>query len=88
MPFLGQGESVTYTADGDKLMYGAEGADSPVEPQDAPGGGDSDSSSGSGSSATSGSGGDGLTGNLKTGAIAAGVLLVVVLGVRGMRRRG
>ena len=88
VPFLGQGESVTYTADGDKLMYGAEGADSPVEPQDAPGGGDSDSSSGSGSSATSGSGGDGLTGNLKTGAIAAGVLLVVVLGVRGMRRRG
>ncbi|MFF7736152.1 WD40 repeat domain-containing protein [Streptomyces sp. NPDC007984] len=88
VPFLGQGESVTYTADGKKLMYGAEGADSPVEPQDAPGGGDSGSSSGNGSSAATDSGGDGLTGDLKKGAIVAGVLLVVVLAVRGMRRRG
>ncbi|MFF8016237.1 WD40 repeat domain-containing protein [Streptomyces sp. NPDC007929] len=88
VPFLGQGESVTYTADGKKLMYGAEGADSPVEPQDAPGGGDSGSSSGNGGSAATDSGGDGLTGDLKKGAIVAGVLLVVVLAVRGMRRRG
>jgi hypothetical protein len=87
VPFLGQGESVTYTADGKKLMYGAEGADSPVESQDAPGGGGSDASSGSGGSATSEGGGEGLSGNLRTGAIAAGVALVVVVGLRRIRRR-
>ncbi|PNG23206.1 hypothetical protein [Streptomyces cahuitamycinicus] len=88
VPFLGQGESVTYTADGEKLMYGAEGADSPVEPQDAPGSGGSDSNSGSGSSATSDGGGDGLSGNLKTGAIAAGAVLVALFGLRRLMRRG
>ncbi|MFH9014765.1 WD40 repeat domain-containing protein [Streptomyces sp. NPDC017943] len=86
VPFLGQGESVTYTADGTKLMYGAEGADSPVEPQDAPGGGGSGSSSDKGSSAAS-DGGEGLDGTLRTGAIAAGAALVVVVALRRLRRR-
>ncbi|MGW3989694.1 WD40 repeat domain-containing protein [Streptomyces sp. NPDC004830] len=86
VPFLGQGESVTYTADGTKLMYGAEGADSPVEPQDAPGGGGSGSSSDKGSSAAS-DGGEGLDGTLRTGAIAAGAALVVVFALRRLRRR-
>jgi hypothetical protein len=87
VPFLGQGESVTYTADGTRLMYGAEGADSSVEGQDAPGG--SGSSSGSGSPATEGKGdrGDGLGGNLKTGAIAVAVACAALLGLRGLRRR-
>ncbi|WP_328340219.1 WD40 repeat domain-containing protein [Streptomyces violaceus] len=88
VPFLGQGESVTYTADGKKLMYGAEGADSPVEPQDAPGAGGSGSASGSGSSAASdGGGGDGLSGNLKNGAIAVAVACAALFGLRGLRRR-
>jgi hypothetical protein len=87
VPFLGQGESVTYTADGTRLMYGAEGADSSVEGQDAPGG--SGSSSGSGSPAAEGKdgSGDGLDGNLKTGAIAVAVACAALLGLRGLRRR-
>ncbi|CAL9489571.1 hypothetical protein SUDANB2_03199 [Streptomyces sp. enrichment culture] len=88
VPFLGQGESVTYTADGTKLMFGAEGADSPVEPQDAPGGSDSAPAQGGSSSSGEGTGGDGLSGGLKTGAIAAAAALVVVVGLRRLRRRG
>ncbi|OUC95871.1 hypothetical protein [Streptomyces swartbergensis] len=86
VPFLGQGESVTYTADGTRLMYGAEGADSSVEGQDAPGG---SGSSGSGSPAArgDGAGGDGLGGNLKTGAVAVAVACAALLGLRGLRRR-
>ncbi|GGW61163.1 WD40 repeat domain-containing protein [Streptomyces caelestis] len=88
VPFLGQGESVTYTADGTRLMYGSEGADSSVEGQDAPGG-DSNSPSGSGSSATrdGGGSGEGLSGDLKTGAIAVAVACAVLFGLRGLRRR-
>jgi hypothetical protein len=59
-----------------------------VEPQDAPGGGGSDAPSGSGSSATSDGGGDGLSGNLKTGAIAAGAVLIALFGLRRLMRRG
>ncbi|MFJ3443059.1 WD40 repeat domain-containing protein [Streptomyces sp. NPDC086081] len=88
VPFLGQGESVTYTADGSKLMFGAEGADSSVEPQDAPGGSESSSGKGTSASPEGGAGGGGLSGDLRTGAIAAGVALVVVLGLRRLRRRG
>ncbi|MFI8167968.1 WD40 repeat domain-containing protein [Streptomyces sp. NPDC085931] len=88
VPFLGQGESVTYTADGSKLMFGAEGADSPVEPQDAPAGSESSSGKGTSASPEGGAGGGGLSGDLRSGAIAAGVALVVVLGLRRLRRRG
>jgi hypothetical protein len=88
VPFLGQGESVTYTADGTKLMFGAEGADSPVEPQDAPGSPDSSSGNGGSASSEGGAGGDGLSGDLRTGAIAAAAALVVVFGLRKLRRRG
>ena len=87
VPFLGQGESVTYTADGKRLMYGAEGADSSVEGQDAPGGSGSSSGSGSPAPEGEGDGGDGLGGNLKTGAIAVAVACAALLGLRGLRRR-
>ncbi|MFH8661055.1 WD40 repeat domain-containing protein [Streptomyces afghaniensis] len=88
VPFLGQGESVTYTADGTRLMYGAEGADSSVEGQDAPGGSGSSSAGGSPSARGDGGGsGDGLGGNLKTGAIAVAVAFAALLGLRGLRRR-
>lgn len=39
VPLQRQGESVTYSADGSKLMYGSEGAGSEVVPEDAPGAG-------------------------------------------------
>ncbi|WP_282702627.1 WD40 repeat domain-containing protein [Streptomyces sp. CC219B] len=90
VPFLGQGESVTYTADGTKLMYGAEGSRSSVEPQDAPeggGGSGSKSPSGSGSSLSDG-GDDSGGGNIKRGALIVAVACAVVFGVRRVFRKG
>ncbi|CAL9479052.1 WD40 repeat domain-containing protein [Streptomyces sp. enrichment culture] len=55
---LGQGESVSYSADGTRLMLGMEGAGSPVEAQDAPGG-----STGGGSTSPSRNGGSGASGD-------------------------
>ncbi|MFE9307705.1 WD40 repeat domain-containing protein [Streptomyces sp. NPDC088353] len=36
VPLQRQGESVTYSVDGTKLLYGSEGSDSPVQVRDAP----------------------------------------------------
>ncbi|MEU3254993.1 WD40 repeat domain-containing protein [Streptomyces sp. NPDC006997] len=90
VPFLGQGESVTFTADGEKLMYGAEGADSRVEPEDAPGAaGEGSSPSGEGRAPGAADGEDGGGRGLQVGAVAvAGLLLVVVLFRRATRSRG
>ncbi|WP_367322324.1 WD40 repeat domain-containing protein [Streptomyces sp. HUAS ZL42] len=90
VPLQGQGESVSYSADGTKLMYGTEGTESPVKAEDAPGaGGASESPSGSGSSAVSGDDdGDGANDGVKTGAIAVAVVCAAFLGLRRLRRRG
>ncbi|MBC2904593.1 WD40 repeat domain-containing protein [Streptomyces cupreus] len=86
VPFLGQGESVTYTADGTKLMYGAEGSESSVEPEDAPGDtGDSKSPSGEGSSASGEDSGGG--GDYKVGALAVAAVFAVVFAFRRLLRR-
>ncbi|MFF4271082.1 WD40 repeat domain-containing protein [Streptomyces sp. NPDC001536] len=89
VPLQGQGESVTYSVDGTKLMYGSEGSESSVEAEDAPGDSGSKSPSGSGSSAQSdgddSSGGD--NGNVKVGAFAVAVAAAVVLGFRRLLRR-
>ncbi len=87
VPLHGQGESLTYTADGSKLMYGTEGTDSPVQAYDAPGGGGAKSPSGNGSSASGGDGDGGTSGNLKVGAIAVAVACAVVFGFRRLLRR-
>ncbi|MFI1165880.1 WD40 repeat domain-containing protein [Streptomyces sp. NPDC020801] len=90
VPLQQQGESVTYTVDGKKLLYGSEGADSPVQAQDAPGGGgDSPKSpsSGGGSQAAGGSGGGGTGSGLKTGAVAVVVAAVAVFGLGRLLRR-
>jgi len=83
---LGQGESVSYSIDGTKLMLGMEGAGSSVVAQDAPGdsGDDSKSPSGSGSSTQSGPGG---SNSYKLGALALGIGLVVVIGMKRLLRR-
>ncbi|WP_037803622.1 hypothetical protein [Streptomyces resistomycificus] len=88
VPLQGQGESVSYSADGTKLMYGSEGADSPVTAEDVPGGG-SDSASGQGSSGSSDSSdtGAGSEGNLKVGALAVVVACAALFGFRRLRRR-
>ncbi len=86
---LGQGESVSYSPDGSKLMLGSEGAGSAVVADDAPGdAGSSDSSSGNGSSASGDDGGLGTSGDLKIGAVAVVVGCVLVFGLRRLLRRG
>jgi len=87
VPLQGQGESVTYSVDGSKLMYGSEGADSSVQAQDAPGGGGTKSPSEGGSSGASSGSGDSAGGNLKIGALALAVAAAVVFGIRRLLRR-
>ncbi|GGS28912.1 WD40 repeat domain-containing protein [Streptomyces griseoviridis] len=79
---LGQGESVTYTVDGKKLLLGMEGANSAVKAQDAPGGEPSAAASGGGGAAAASEDSDGTT--LKVGGAAA--VLVVLAGLFGLRR--
>ncbi|MEU8749939.1 WD40 repeat domain-containing protein [Streptomyces chartreusis] len=84
---LGQGESASYSPDGNKLMLGMEGAGSTVVAEDAPGAaGSSDSATGSGSSA-SGEDGDTSGSNLKVGAIALAAACVALFGLRRLFRR-
>ncbi|ANB07014.1 hypothetical protein SAM40697_3056 [Streptomyces ambofaciens] len=84
---LGQGESVTYTTDGEKLLLGMEGARSPVRAQDAPGGGGGGgSSSSSGGSAASGDDGSGGS-TLKVGALGLAVACAALFGLRRLVRR-
>ncbi|MEU0411035.1 WD40 repeat domain-containing protein [Streptomyces griseorubiginosus] len=84
---LGQGESISYSPDGTKLLLGMEGADSEVEAQDAPGDSSSDSPTGSGSSSASGSdGGGNSTGTIKIGALAV-VAIAALFALRRLFRR-
>ncbi|MFF4039730.1 WD40 repeat domain-containing protein [Streptomyces sp. NPDC001816] len=89
VPLQGQGESVTYSADGTRLMYGSEGADSSVEAQDAPAGAASKEPSGSGSSASDGAAGTGAgnSGSIKVGAVVVAVGAAALFGLRLLRRR-
>jgi WD40 repeat protein len=88
VPLQGQGESVTYSADGTRLLYGTEGTGSSVAVEDVPGGDKSSSGGGSSASADGGdSGADGGGGNLKVGAIAVAVAAAVLFGFRRLLRR-
>ena len=88
VPLQGQGESVSYSADGTKLMYGSEGTDSPVQAEDAPGGGsDSSKSPSGGGSSASGDDGGGSGSNVKIGAVAVVVVLGALFGLRRLTRR-
>ncbi|WP_405554892.1 WD40 repeat domain-containing protein [Streptomyces sp. NBC_01171] len=87
VPLQGQGESVSYSADGTTLMYGSEGAQSQVRAQDAPKGGavaSKSPSTGGGSASGEKSGGAGL----KTGAVLLALGAAAVFGMRRMRRKG
>ncbi|MEU9452108.1 WD40 repeat domain-containing protein [Streptomyces sp. NPDC048277] len=85
VPLQKQGESVSYSTDGTRLMYGSEGSDSPVQAEDVPGGSGKSASS-SGSSASGGGSGSPVTGGVKTGAIAVGVVVLALFGLRRLRR--
>ncbi|MEV5317035.1 WD40 repeat domain-containing protein [Streptomyces sp. NPDC052687] len=88
VPFLGQGESVTYTADGSRLMYGAEGSESSVEPGDVPGGGAEGAESPAGAGgADPGKEEDGGGVSAGKGALAIAAAAVALLGLSRLRRR-
>ncbi|WP_225824519.1 WD40 repeat domain-containing protein [Streptomyces naphthomycinicus] len=84
VPLQGQGESVSYSADGTKLMYGSEGADSAVKAVDAP-----DLPAAKSPSASGGSGGkdEGGGASLKVGAVIVAAGVAAVFGLRRLRRR-
>ncbi|MEU6197900.1 WD40 repeat domain-containing protein [Streptomyces sp. NPDC047061] len=87
VPLQKQGESLSYSADGTKLMYGSEGADSPVQAEDVPGGSGKASPSGGGSSAAAGKDDSGsVGGGAKVGAVVLGVAALALFGLRRLRR--
>ncbi|MFJ8793661.1 WD40 repeat domain-containing protein [Streptomyces sp. NPDC102462] len=88
VPLQRQGESVTYSADGTRLLYGSEGAGSSVTAEDAPGsGGGSGPSSGNGHAAAGGAGGVSADSGLKVAGLVA-VAAAALLWLRRLRRRG
>ncbi|MFI1700214.1 WD40 repeat domain-containing protein [Streptomyces bobili] len=90
VPLQRQGESVTFSADGSKLMYGTEGAGSEVRAEDSPGDEEAKSPSGGGSSAGSDEGGDGgagMSGSVKVGAVAVAAVFLALFGLGRLRRR-
>ncbi|GAA0640521.1 hypothetical protein GCM10009535_16940 [Streptomyces thermocarboxydovorans] len=90
VPIQGQGESVTYSADGSRLLFGSEGEGSGVVAREAPGGGGDGEGSSSGKGDADASG-DGKSGGptLTSGAIAVIAAIAVLLGLRRLfRRRG
>ncbi|MFF5440850.1 WD40 repeat domain-containing protein [Streptomyces achromogenes] len=84
VPFQGQGESVSYSADGTKLMYGSEGAESSVQAADAPERPAAKSPSAEGGSGDAGD--KGGTPSLKVGAVILAVGVAAFLGLRRLRR--
>ncbi|WP_030208539.1 membrane protein [Streptomyces bikiniensis] len=99
VPFQGQAESVTYTADGSALMFGSEGKESRVLRVDPPSGGGRDGQAPGGAPASPGAPssaspsasaapGPGDQGDVTVGfLVLAGATLLVVAGKRLVRRR-
>ncbi|WP_460066951.1 TolB-like translocation protein [Streptomyces sp. YKOK-I1] len=90
VPLQRQGESVTYSADGTKLMYGTEGTGSSVVAEDAPDGGSaakSPSGKDGSDSASDSSGSSAVTGNVKFGALAVAAVVAAFFGFRRLLRR-
>lgn len=89
VPLQGQGESVTYSADGSRLMYGSEGTESPVESREAPG---SEGGDGGGEGAREGGGesaaGDGNGNGNTVTVVAVAVVVAVLFGLVRRRRKG
>ncbi|OLZ71532.1 hypothetical protein AV521_11405 [Streptomyces sp. IMTB 2501] len=89
VPLQDQGEGVSYSADGTKLLYSSEGADSEVVAKDVPGlPPASKSPSARGSSGSGGSLGVLGGGSLKAGAVIVAAGALALFGVRRLRRRG
>ncbi|MFD8520339.1 WD40 repeat domain-containing protein [Streptomyces capillispiralis] len=88
VPLQGQGESVTYSADGSRILYGSEGAESAVEAREAPGGDAAGGGKGAGAQGGGNAAGDGGGGGVDTGVlVAVGVAVAALFGVGRLRRR-
>ncbi|MGW4562168.1 WD40 repeat domain-containing protein [Streptomyces sp. NPDC004561] len=83
VPLQGQGEGITYSVDGSRLLYSSEGADSAVEVKDAPGREDKSPAPGGSSAGIPSTGGMGL----KVGAAVVAVGAAALFGLRRLRRR-
>ncbi|QHC30044.1 MULTISPECIES: PD40 domain-containing protein [unclassified Streptomyces] len=83
VPLQGQGEGITYSADGTKLLYSSEGAGSEVIAKDAPDSPKPSPAPGNGSSSSSMTGGP----TVKWGAVALVVVVVGLFGLGRLRRR-
>jgi hypothetical protein len=88
VPLQGQGEGVTYSADGTKLLYSSEGAGSEVVAKDAPGAGSAKSPSAAASSGRGGGDAGVGGGSLKVGAVVVVAGIAALLGFSRLRRRG
>ncbi|WP_255955974.1 WD40 repeat domain-containing protein [Streptomyces odontomachi] len=80
VPMQGQGESVTYTADGSALMYGSEGARSQVVPGQLPGAGSGGPSHGASGQSGGSAGGNVLSPDYTKIAVVLIVALAVLYG--------
>jgi len=89
VPLQGQGESVTYSADGSRLLFGSEGEQSGVVSRPAPGADeDGGSSGGPGSRADGGAGAAGDGDTVKVGgALAVALVVAALFGLSRRRRR-
>ncbi|WP_210635960.1 WD40 repeat domain-containing protein [Streptomyces sp. GESEQ-13] len=90
VPLQGQGESVTYSADGSRLLFGSEGEQSGVVSRPAPGADeDGGSSGGPGSRADGGAGTSGDGDTVKVGgALAVALVVAALFGLSRRRRKG
>ncbi|MFI8203781.1 WD40 repeat domain-containing protein [Streptomyces sp. NPDC085937] len=91
VPLQGQGESVTYSADGSRLLFGSEGEQSGVVSREAPGADEGGSSRGSGSRADGdgSASGDGTGDSVKVGgAVVVAVVVAALFGLTRRRRKG
>ncbi|MFI0505808.1 WD40 repeat domain-containing protein [Streptomyces albogriseolus] len=91
VPLQGQGESVTYSADGSRLLFGSEGEQSGVVSRPAPGAAEGGSSGGTGSGADGGgsASGDGNGASVKVGgAVVVAVVVAALFGLGRRRRKG
>ncbi|MFE3925986.1 WD40 repeat domain-containing protein [Streptomyces sp. YIM B13508] len=91
VPLQEQGESVTYSADGSRLLFGSEGEQSGVVSRPAPGADEGGSSGGTGSRADGGgsASGDGNGASVKVGgAVVVAVVVAALFGLGRRRRRG
>ncbi|MEI5099308.1 WD40 repeat domain-containing protein [Streptomyces sp. PmtG] len=85
VPLQRQGESVAYSPDGSRLMYGTEGLESDVEAREVEGSGGGSSSGGGGGG--DGEGPDGFTGGATKGALVLGAVVLAVVGLKRVFRR-